>query len=114
MRHTGLVFPELRLRIVSVQREGRQLKWTLKDVDDGTKYYYSTGSKTGPNLQQMLHLRPDESIDNPESFIGTIIPASLGQFDIRVRQGSNHHPNPMYVKSEGPVINNFVADLEVF
>ena len=112
-RFESLIFPELRLRITAVQKEKRQLIWLLKDIDNGKEYKFRSGSKTGPNLQVFLHLAPGEFIGDPEKYVGTIIPASRGQFDIKIRMGDNHQ-RPEFVKSKQPLLRHFIPEITVF
>ncbi len=113
MRYEHLVFPELRLRIVRVEREGKSLIWTLRDIDSNGEYKFRSGSKTGPNLQLLLHLKEGESIEDPEKYVGTIVAASKAQFDIRIRLGDNHQ-RLEYVKSKEPLVDHFVSEVKVF
>jgi len=62
----------------------------------------------------MLHLAPDESISNPEKYVGTVIPASKAQFEIKLRMGNNHQ-RLEYARATAPLADRFFPDrLEVF
>ena len=106
MNGNGLIFPELRLRITGVKSNGRHLLWALKDTESDDVYEHRTGKMQGANLQNFLHLKPNESVDDPERYIGTIIPATMGYFNVSVSLG-NKHQRPELVKAEELSIPDF-------